>query len=337
MRVRASKPSRRNANLCGGIDNAVVYTIRKGRRVNLHRLAVIFVAAIMLQAGNGLGASQTGRRSQNTPQASHPRDTMSPEARELVEKAIEIVCLERQKDPKGSIPIDDMQRRPSLSVQSPEAVAGAERAQRLLPVAKTLVISSIRQLASRYGFTSGHSRRLSQSVARVQSVRRIRPDMESRDNASVLLRAPHTITFGTIFLVGLPSDEAMISVLAHELMHIADGEQDSLQGLFRAVGRRASSLTALQVRGQRAEELTCDLIGVMASRAYVTTMPSYEQLSRRIARSVAHNCVEEDEGDEDHLSPRNTIRALFALDPVLTRELVYNRDERGRRTSAPSQ
>jgi hypothetical protein len=74
----------------------------------------------------------------------------------------------------------------------------------------------------------------------------------------------------------------------------------------------------------------------MAARAYVATMPSYEQLSRRIARSVAHNCVEEDEGDEDHLSPRNTIRALFALDPVLTRELVYNRDERGRRTSVPN-
>jgi predicted Zn-dependent protease len=51
--------------------------------------------------------------------------------------------------------------------------------------------------------------------------------MESRDNASVFLSKPHVITFGTIFLAGLRSDEGMISVLAHELMHIADGDNDS--------------------------------------------------------------------------------------------------------------
>ena len=40
--------------------------------------------------------------------------------------------------------------------------------------------------------------------------------MDSRDNASVYLSRPHVITFGTIFLAGLRSDEGMISVLAHE-------------------------------------------------------------------------------------------------------------------------
>ena len=55
--------------------------------------------------------------------------------------------------------------------------------------------------------------------------------MESRDNASVFLSRPHVITFGTIFLAGLRSDEGMISVLAHELMHVADGDNDSLRPL----------------------------------------------------------------------------------------------------------
>jgi predicted Zn-dependent protease len=55
--------------------------------------------------------------------------------------------------------------------------------------------------------------------------------MDSRDNASVFLSRPHVITFGTIFLAGLRSDEGMISVLAHELMHIADGDNDSLRPL----------------------------------------------------------------------------------------------------------
>src|SRR5215470_5396772 len=131
--------------------------------------------------------------------------------------------------------------------------------------------------------------------------------MESRDNASVFLSHPHTITFGTIFLAGLRSDEGMISVLSHELMHIADGDRDSLRLLVSAVGAKASGLTGLEIRGQRSEELTCDLIGAMAVRAFISESPDYESIARRLSRSIEHNCVDLDEGDEDHLSPRSTI------------------------------
>ena len=226
--------------------------------------------------------------------------------------------------------IDDMQARPSLPIHSPEAKAGAERAQRLLPIAKSLLISSLRQLVNEYGLNKSprFETRLRLATARVNAVKRVRPDMESRDNASVFLSKPHVITFGTIFLAGLRSDEGMISVLVHELMHIADGDHDSLRSLVSAVGNRASDLTGLDVRGQRAEEITCDLIGAMASRAYVASTPGYESIARRLARSVQHNCVDIDEGDEDHLSPRNTIRALLALNPVLVRELINDREER---------
>ncbi len=255
---------------------------------------------------------------------------MSPETRALVEEAIGVVCTEAKMDPKGSIAIDDMQARPSLPLQRPEAQAGAERAQRLLPLAKALVVSSLRQLVVDYGFQKSRSleSRVQQAIARVQAVRRVRPDMESRDNASVFLSRPHTITFGTIFLAGLRSDEGMISVLAHELMHIADGDSDSLRTLVLAVATRASGLTGLEIRGQRGEELACDLIGAMAVRAYVANTPDYESISRRLSRSIQHNCVDIDEGDEDHLSPRNTIRVLLALNPVLVRELIYDREDR---------
>jgi hypothetical protein len=37
---------------------------------------------------------------------------------------------------------------------------------------------------------------------------------------------------------------------------------------------------------------------------------------------VEHNCVDEDDTDEDHLSPRNTMRALFALDARLAGEVL---------------
>ncbi len=269
-------------------------------------------------------ANKTGSHS------SRGRATMSPEAKALVEDAIGVVCTQAKLDPKSSVAIDDMQARPSLPVQSPEARAGAQRAQRLLPLAKNLVVSSLRQLVIEYRFKKSplFEAKFRQAIARVQAVRSVRPDMESRDNASVFLSRPHTITFGTIFLAGLRSDEGMISVLSHELMHIADGDSDSLRPLVSAVGNKASELTGLDIRGQRGEELTCDLIGAMAVRAFVADTPGYESLARRIARSVQHNCVDLDEGDEDHLSPRNTIRALLAINPVLVRELIYDREER---------
>jgi hypothetical protein len=244
-----------------------------------------------------------------------------------MELASVVVCKERIGDPKGSVPIDDMQGRPSLPVQSPEAVAGAQRAQRLLPIARELVVVSLQQLARDYNLngSKGRSSKIQRAINRVEDVKNIRPDEDSRDNASVFLRNPHTIVFGTIFLAGLPSDEGIISVLAHELVHIGDGGEDSLSPLFRALGNRASQLTALKINGQRAEELTCDLVGMLVARDYVSRTPSYEPLPRRISRSLEHNCVDQDEGDDDHLSPRSTIRALLTLTPTLSRELVYGR------------
>lgn len=262
--------------------------------------------------------------------SSHGRPTMSPEARALLEEASAVVCTQAKLDPKSSVAIDEMQARPSLPVQHPDAQAGAQRAQKLLPIAKALVISSLRQLVVEYNLHKSRrfERRIQQAIARVSAVRRVRPDMESRDNASVFLSRPQVITFGTIFLASLRSDEGMISVLAHELMHIADGENDSLRLLVGAVGNKATDLTGLDVQGQRGEEVTCDLIGAMSVRAYVADTPGYESIARRLARSIQHNCVEIDEGDEDHLSPRNTIRALLALHPALVRELINDREER---------
>jgi hypothetical protein len=255
--------------------------------------------------------------------------SMSTETKALVEEAIGVVCTQAKLDPKSSVAIDEMQARPSLPVESPEARAGAERAQRLLPVTKSLVATSLRQLAAEYGFQKSprFRVRLNQAISRINAVRRVRPDMDSRDNASVFMSRPRVITFGTLFLAGLRSDEGMISVLAHELMHIGDGDNDSLRPLVTAVGNRASDLTGLDVHGQRGEEITCDLIGAMAVREYVGDTPGYESIARRLARSIQHNCVELDEGDEDHLSPRNTIRALLALKPVLVRELINDREE----------
>ena len=64
------------------------------------------------------------------------------------------------------------------------------------------------------------------------------------------------------------------------------------------------------------------MIGVMAAREFIRQNPSWEPVPQRLARAVEHNCVDDDSSDEDHLSPRNTIRALLALDLGLVRELL---------------
>jgi hypothetical protein len=222
------------------------------------------------------------------------------------------------------MPIDEMQARPSLPVGHPDAIAGLRRAERVLPTTRKLVVLTIIELAKEYDLygTAGARSKVNAATARVEAVKRVRPDVDSRDNASVLLREPRTIEFGTIFLAGLRSDEAMISVLAHELTHIASGPADSLRPLFRAIGRRAATRTGLRIQGQRAEELACDLVGMTAAREFIRESPSWEPLPRRLARAVEHNCVDDDASDEDHLSPRNTIRALFALDVVLASEVL---------------
>src|SRR4026209_2903597 len=115
--------------------------------------------------------------------SNHGRATMSPEERALVEEASGVVCTQAKMDPTRSHAIDEMQARPSLPVQHPDAQAGAQRAQKLLPIAKTLVISSLRQLVVEYNFHKSRrfEKRIQQAIARVNAVKRVRPDMESRD------------------------------------------------------------------------------------------------------------------------------------------------------------
>lgn len=254
-------------------------------------------------------------------------ETLSNEDREIIDQAIGAVCSERRLDSLGSVPIDDMQRRPSLSLRAADVIGGAERAQRLLPTAKILAIASLRKLAQEYRFDRfrNYNLRMNRAIARIQAVVRVKPDIDARDNASVYLKNPRSITFGTIFLAGLPSDEGMVSVLAHELTHIGDGNSDTLQPLFQAVGERASNLTGLRIREQRAEELTCDLVGALAVQSFVSASPNYDSRPRRLARSVEHNCVDEDDSDEEHLSPRSTLRAVLTLNGTLRRELVFRR------------
>jgi hypothetical protein len=250
------------------------------------RLRVFFFVLTALALALNFSAAQTGKRS--GAHSSIPRNNFSAADRNAVEKAIGTACAERIRDPLGSTPIDEMQARPSLSASNPDAVAGAKRADRLLPVTRKLVANAFVQLSKDYGLYDAPAlhARVNAASARVQAVKRIRPNVDARDNASVLLRDPRVIEFGTIFLAGLKSDEAMVSVLGHELTHVASGQSDLLRPLFRAIARRAAGRINLSVSGQRAEELACDLVGLKATSQFINETPSWEPQPRRIARAV---------------------------------------------------
>jgi hypothetical protein len=268
-------------------------------------LAVVACAAsLVVVASAQVGAKHDESRADESP----------------VARAAAAVCAERELDPRASVPIDVMQARPSLATRSSEVLAGAARASRLLMVAKALTAESLERLMIESGVAASARRA---ALARVAQVSRIRLEVPLRDNASIVYGDPRAIRFGTIFVASLPSDEGMVSVMAHELTHAADGARGTLAPLFRRVARRAEMDAGLkQVSARRAEELTCDLVGVLAARLFIARNATDEPLARRAARAVEHNCVERDETDAAHLSPRETMRALLSLDQTLAGEVT---------------
>jgi hypothetical protein len=291
----------------------------RSSKIRICVITVVGFATLLPASLDTFGQKRTNssRATARRPVAVEPvTETVDPKK---LERAMGVICAERAMDSVGSLPIDEMQARESLELNHPKAIVGAQRARRLLPVAKELVIEALNQLAveNKIGLKGVRA-----ASMRVRAVTEVVPDPDLRDNAAVIMNDPHTIRFGTIFLVGLPSDEGMMSVLAHELTHIADGRQNSLQPLFRLIGKRAERITGLRINGQKPEELSCDLVGVRATQFLISRTTSNEPLTRRLARSLEHNCVDDDETDEEHLSPRSTMRAVLALDSVLTRDLA---------------
>jgi hypothetical protein len=309
-------------------------TRKKSQRWLVALLCVAFVYAGQSSSVPGAQAQQREETSVHRAKASR-RDDAGREIDERAQRAIAAACTERAQDPQGSAPIDEMQARPSLPLGHAEVLAGVERAERLLPVAKKLAAESLRSLLREYGVKESVGVRA--AFNRLSQVRVIKPDMELRDNASVLYKEPRAIRFGTIFLAGLRSDEGMISVLAHELTHVADGARGTLSALFRGVARKAGKTAQIQrINLRRSEELTCDLVGALSVRAYITRTSSVETLARRTARALEHNCVERDHTDRSHLSPRTTMRALLMLDPALARAITGEANEASAPPVVPS-
>jgi hypothetical protein len=247
------------------------------------------------------------------------RRAVAPAPPSPAERAAAWVCSDRGDDPQGSTPIDVMQAQAAMGADDAPAVEGRRRAERLLPMARRLFPLVLGRLAAEYGVDAALLRG---AGARAAAVVVVKPDAAARDNAAVRWSEPEAITFGTIFLAGLRSDEGMIAVLAHELTHAADGRARVLRPLFEQVRRRAERLTGRAVTEQQGAELTCELVGVLVAREYVNDTSKAEPGGRRLARPFGKNCAGRGRADDAHLAPRDAMVALLELEPALARAIT---------------
>jgi hypothetical protein len=217
-----------------------------------------------------------------------------------------------------------MAAQSALPLTDARVIDGKKRAERLLPVAKKLVPSTLSRLAADYNL---EPLSLSWIRARVQAVNTIKPEVEAHDNSYWRPSEPNAIIFGTIFLAGIRSDEAMITVLAHELTHAINGTDQSLQPLFARLGARASEIGMLPIQGNVAVELTCEAVGLQVMRAHIGKALG-KGTAKHLARAVGKNCVQRDLADANHLSPRETMQVLLALEPGLIKALAVAEEKK---------
>jgi hypothetical protein len=279
---------------------------------------IIFTGSLLLLAQSICGLHSGAQTRKRPPTASGKRSKPSEDV-SLIEHAINTICTDRIDDPQGSVPIDEMAAQAALPVTDPFVEAGRKRAERLLPMAKKLVPSALSHLAATYNLES-----LSRDwiVARAKSVNAITVEMEKHDNAAWSPSAPHVISFGTVLLAGLRSDEATLTVLAHELTHAINGTDQALRPLFMRVAARASQAGKLFVGEGMAAELACDMIGLRVLREYATRPSNGATLRQRLTRALGKDCVRINLADETHLSPRDTMQLLLTLDPEFTKAII---------------
>lgn len=283
------------------------------------QLGATILASLMLFSTRPTEGQRYGVQTHDRRPNAVDESSMAGEASHIVERAIDVICSERLQDSHGSFAIDEMAAQDSMPLNDPQVKEGRKRAERLLSEAKKLVPAVLKRLAAAHDLEPLNPDWI---AARVKAVNTIKPEVGKHDNAAWRASEPQAIIFGTVFLVGLRSDEAMITVLAHELTHAVNGTDQALQPLFARVNARAARAGNFSMRAAMAIELTCELVGIGVMQEFAGRRSVKEGLRRRLTRAFGKDCVQQDLADENHLSPRQTMRLLLTLDPALTRTIV---------------
>lgn len=212
------------------------------------------------------------------------------------------------------------QQQPSLrrgahvAASLPEQL-GVEHAASLLPVARRLMLESLRELAARR--VGGEA--LARAEQRVNAVEAVRLDEGLGDMAEVYDEEPTVVRVGPDYARALGDDDESVLLLGHELTHAA-AVGGGLDDLFKEIAGEAARRASVSPTEEQREDLVCDLVGAETLKRYARLRPGGETAARRVARIFgAHggDTGDETDGDEEHLSSSETWRALVVIDPEL--------------------
>lgn len=215
---------------------------------------------------------------------------------------------EAQSDPRrGAAPAANTS--PSRS-----AADGLGRAAGLLPLARRLTLEALEEVAGRYGVGEAALRGARRQVEAVRDVRLVTGlgDLAEFDEDE-----PTEVRVGEEYARNLTNDDEAVLLLAHELTHAA-AVGNGLDELIEAVAADAARRSGIFAADEQKEDLLCEYVGEQALKRFARLSPGREPLSVRVGRAFGGvGREDEGEGDEEHLSPGETWRALRGLDPEL--------------------
>jgi hypothetical protein len=222
---------------------------------------------------------------------------------------------------RGLINLTDSWDTPSADLR--QARLGIKNARRLLPLAKNLTLEALRASLKSSGLV-----REKQSIA---SVKKIVLDPGLGDTAEVREDNLSVIHIGTEYATYLTSDDEVMLLLGHELTHVA-ARTGRLNQFIEEVAETARLDASIAPVERQKEELACDFVGAEVLKRFIALHPTEETNAERFTRAFGYDPPAErfarawqyfcdyykgDLGDEEHLSPYQTLNTLLRFDTEL--------------------
>jgi hypothetical protein len=255
----------------------------------------------------------------------NPYDIASLSPAEL--ETLAFNALEALRDKRGPVAdrglrdINDWWNTPSTDQR--QIHLGMENAKRLLPLAKNLTLEALRARLKTSGLV--REKRLIASVKKIVLDPSLGGSAEVReDNLSVIHIGPEYATF-------LTSDDDAMLLLGHELTHVA-ARTGRLNQFIEEVAEAAQRYASIAPVEKQKEELACDFVGAEVLKRFMALHPTEEAIAQRFTRAFGYDPPAErfaraweyfcahykgDLGDEEHLSPYQTLSALLSVDTEL--------------------
>lgn len=234
--------------------------------------------------------------------------------------ALRRLCDESREHPKKlAYNEEDLERGDKRAWR--QANEGIANAQRLLPTARSLTINALHKRAGEFGVEASD---LQQAEDNINAVDLVLLDKDLGNLSEVDEDYPREIRVGAEYALYLTADEEVILLLAHELTHVAV-ESDQLDPFIENIAGKSEELASVFPTEDQKEDLACDFVGEQALEQYVTLYPANVSTAERLAIGLGQDCSSgKDDDDEEHLNDSATLKAIFALDPELSRLILNN-------------